>query len=175
MKALILSIAVGVLLTAGCTTKKAVLKSHSKAQDERSVQSDTKTTTTDKTVTTITAVTDTVITTPGIKLASESAGVSTVVQTDDGTLSATYDPVLNIIKQSFVSAPKQQTIQKKQVTVVQDDVKQEVVAKVDSTRKTTTVQTNMQKDVKRSYVLFGLGGLLILCGIGYLIYRKLRK
>jgi len=135
-----------------CSTNRHVVKQTEKTHDERSVQSDTKITTTDNTVSRVTESADTSVTVPGVKLQSESAGNMTQVVIGSDTLRATYDPVRKVTVAQYISKPRSIPVKVNKVTETKADVVQKVEQKVDSTRQTDTYTSSKDKVSKTSWL-----------------------
>ena len=158
-----------------CSSSRSVLKSAHRAEDDHSASAATNTVTEDRTVKVITEQADTTMTIPGVKVQSESVGTTTVIETDEGTMTARYDPVKNIIRQSFIAKPKVVPVRVNRRTEIHNDVRQVVQQKVDSASHHTELQVSKDKKFKTSWVVFGIFGILALIGVGYVVWRYVKK
>lgn len=163
------------LCMSACSQSRSVQKSTSRSESDHIASAVTISVTDDKTIKVITEQADTTLTVPGVKVQSESVGVTTVTETEAGTLTARYDPVKNIIRQSFVAKPRTVPVRVNRRTEIHADVHQVVQAKVDSASRHTEVQVTKDKKFKTSWVVFGIFGILALIGVGYLAWRYIKK
>jgi 3-dehydroquinate synthetase len=163
------------LLLSSCSMTRKVNKQENKSSDESSVSADTKSSLEDKTTTKITETANQPTVIPGTKLQSENTGMNTMTVVDGDTLKAKYDPKKNIISVVYHSKPKTVSTPINKVTEIQSNVKKNETTSVDSASTKITESVVVQKDTKRSYVIFGIGGLLLLAGAGFVAYKYFRK
>jgi uncharacterized protein YceK len=161
-------------LLSGCSSSRHVVKSTTDTEQQRTATVDTRTNTEDRTVTTVTVTADTAITVPGVKVQSESIGTQSTVETSEGTLATSYDPVRNIIRSSFTAKPRSVPVKVERRTEIKADIKQQTVQKTDSASTVRTTTTVKDKTTRHNWIWFGLGGLVLFGVLAYLFYRWLK-
>lgn len=158
----------------GCTSTRKVNKVENKTLQDVTVSTDKQVSITDKTVTTTSETTVREVTTPGVKIQSESTGAETQSITNGDTIMAVYDKGTNTIKTFYSGKPKTIQVPGVKSTVIQADVKKDISKQTDSTGKTQTVAVSKIVEVKRNYTLVVIGVLVLMIVVGFVIYRYIK-
>lgn len=165
---------VAIIMLSGCSLQRQVNKTENKTTEQYNTTESTTTKLEDKTLTSVTETIDTAIVVPGARMVAESAGTMVTAIVDGDTLTANYDKGTNVIRAHFTSAPKIQTFSGTRKTTIQADVALDVSTKIDSSSIVKKDFTTKQKTSKTSYVLFGLGGLIVLLIVLYLLNKRFK-
>ena len=163
------------LLLSGCSIQRHVEKTETKTLDQQNGLSDIKTHVDDKTITRIKETGNGDVVVPGTKLQSESIGSETKVIVDGDTLLASFDKKTNVIKALYKGSQKKISVPIDRETTIESNVNTDQTSKIDTSSVHKSDVTIKKKDSKTSYVLFGIGGLVLLVGLGYVAYRYVKS
>jgi hypothetical protein len=171
---ILLAAIVLLLCLPSCSISRKVNKQEISTVDNQKGLSDTKSTVTDKSVIVTTETTKGETVVPGVKVQSESTGMTTESVVDGNVITATYDKVTNTIKTAFTGKPVKVPVVTVKKTETQADVQKVETAKVDTSKVSKSDIVVKDKDSKTSYIVFGIVGLVLLVGIGFVIYKYVK-